>query len=77
MVGKRELRTGSYVDKCSTLAAVLPAITPSKLLAVRPTKVTVGDDNATRLAEGIDALELRLAGAQSTHAAASGGGCPT
>ena len=66
----------AIVDNCATLAAILLAITPSKPLNVRPTKVTLDDDNATRLGEGVDALDLRLADAQSTHTVASGGRCP-
>jgi hypothetical protein len=35
----------AIVDNCGTLASILLTITPSKLLNVLPTKVTVGDNN--------------------------------
>jgi hypothetical protein len=58
------------------LESILPKITRSKLIGVRPKKVTVGDDEAERLVDGLDDLESRIAGAQATHALASGeGGC--
>jgi hypothetical protein len=66
----------AIVESRAALAAILPTITPARLLDVRPTKVALNEDNATRLDEGVEALDKRLASAQSAHAAASGGGVP-
>jgi hypothetical protein len=66
----------AIVGAGTTLESILPKITPSRLIGTRPKKVTVGDDEAERLVDGLDALESRIAGAQATHASATGGGVP-
>ena len=66
----------AIVNNCTALAAILPTITPSKLLDVRTTNVVLNEDNNGRLKEGVESLDVRLTSAQSAHATKSGGGVP-
>ena len=56
------------------LAPILPKITLTRLLATRPTKVAVGEDEEDRLADGLATLEARFNDAMNACRAAAGGG---